>query len=145
MTTRFPMITRFKVACVQNCAGPEIEPNLDETAALSRQAAGEGAELICLPEYFSCLDLKNNLILGQPFPEEPYDQLRLAICAVFRSWNGRRARDYRRHHHIADDHDYTERNDEYGAADDRDDDQRPSDDHDVGSSENTRYRNCRLD
>ena len=69
------MKTRFKVACVQNCAGPEIEPNLAETAALTRQAAGEGAELICLPEYFSCLDLKDNLILGQPFPEESHPAL----------------------------------------------------------------------
>ncbi len=69
------MTTRFTVACVQNCAGPEIEPNLRETAELTRQAAGEGAELICLPEYFSCLDLKDNLILGQPFPEEAHPAL----------------------------------------------------------------------
>ena len=69
------MTTRLKVACVQNCAGPEIEPNLVETATLARQAAQEGAELICLPEYFSCLDLKDNLILGQPFPEEAHPAL----------------------------------------------------------------------
>ncbi|MAG57449.1 MAG: pyruvate, phosphate dikinase [Planctomycetes bacterium] len=40
---------------------------------------------------------------GQEFPEDPYEQLRLAIAAVFRSWNGRRARDYRRMEGIADD------------------------------------------
>jgi pyruvate, orthophosphate dikinase len=32
---------------------------------------------------------------GKPFPQEPLDQLRLAIEAVFRSWNGKRAVDYR--------------------------------------------------
>ena len=33
---------------------------------------------------------------GMPFPEDPYEQLELAIRAVFASWNGRRAKDYRR-------------------------------------------------
>ncbi len=32
---------------------------------------------------------------GKPFPEEPLDQLLLATEAVFRSWNGKRAVDYR--------------------------------------------------
>ncbi len=40
---------------------------------------------------------------GQDFPREPSDQLRLAIEAVFKSWNGKRARDYRRQNKIADD------------------------------------------
>ncbi|TWO82307.1 pyruvate, phosphate dikinase [Denitratisoma oestradiolicum] len=33
---------------------------------------------------------------GSPFPEDPYQQLEIAIGAVFRSWNGKRAVDYRR-------------------------------------------------
>ncbi|GIU96936.1 MAG: pyruvate, phosphate dikinase [Actinomycetota bacterium] len=40
---------------------------------------------------------------GQDFPEDPIVQLRLAIEAVFRSWNGKRARDYRRQNKIPDD------------------------------------------
>ena len=32
---------------------------------------------------------------GRPFPEDPYEQLRLAIEAVFGSWKGKRAVDYR--------------------------------------------------
>ncbi len=40
---------------------------------------------------------------GHPFPEDPRVQLWGAIEAVFRSWNGRRARDYRRVHRIPDD------------------------------------------
>jgi len=33
---------------------------------------------------------------GRPFPDDPYEQLELAIEAVFNSWMGRRAVDYRR-------------------------------------------------
>jgi pyruvate,orthophosphate dikinase len=32
----------------------------------------------------------------RPFPEEPLEQLRLATMAVFKSWNGKRAFDYRK-------------------------------------------------
>jgi pyruvate,orthophosphate dikinase len=32
----------------------------------------------------------------RPFPEEPFEQLRLATMAVFNSWNGKRAFDYRK-------------------------------------------------
>jgi pyruvate, orthophosphate dikinase len=40
---------------------------------------------------------------GRPFPQEPREQIRLATEAVFRSWNGRRAVDYRRAAKIPDD------------------------------------------
>jgi pyruvate,orthophosphate dikinase len=40
---------------------------------------------------------------GQEFPQDPDAQLHHAIEAVFRSWNGRRARDYRRMEGIPDD------------------------------------------
>jgi len=40
--------------------------------------------------------------LGREFPEEPIDQLREAIKAVFRSWNTARARFYRKEHGIED-------------------------------------------
>jgi pyruvate,orthophosphate dikinase len=40
---------------------------------------------------------------GKDFPTDPRKQLELAIRAVFASWNGRRARDYRRIHKISDD------------------------------------------
>jgi pyruvate,orthophosphate dikinase len=35
---------------------------------------------------------------GKPFPEDPYKQLELGIEAVFESWNGKRAIDYRNHY-----------------------------------------------
>jgi pyruvate, orthophosphate dikinase len=37
---------------------------------------------------------------GQPFPTDPYQQLELSIQAVFRSWMGKRAVDYRRQFRI---------------------------------------------
>ncbi len=40
---------------------------------------------------------------GDEFPQDPYEQLRMAIAAVFDSWNTRRAIDYRRVHRIPDD------------------------------------------
>ena len=40
---------------------------------------------------------------GDDFPVDPYEQLRLATAAVFRSWNGKRARDYRQAAGIPDD------------------------------------------
>jgi pyruvate,orthophosphate dikinase len=40
---------------------------------------------------------------GRPFPDDPQEQLRLAIEAVFRSWNGKRAIDYRNAAGIAHD------------------------------------------
>src|SRR5450432_3197482 len=41
--------------------------------------------------------------VGHDFPENPLDQLRAAIEAVFGSWNGKRAIDYRNAAHIAHD------------------------------------------
>jgi len=40
---------------------------------------------------------------GKEFPSDPYDQLRQATEAVFRSWNGKRAIDYRNASNIAHD------------------------------------------
>mgnify|MGYP000913109528 CR=1 FL=1 len=40
---------------------------------------------------------------GNDFPQDPLEQMRLATEAVFRSWNGKRAQDYRRAERIPDD------------------------------------------
>jgi pyruvate,orthophosphate dikinase len=37
---------------------------------------------------------------GRPFPSDPYEQLEIAIKAVFNSWGGKRAVDYRKQFHI---------------------------------------------
>jgi pyruvate,orthophosphate dikinase len=41
-----------------------------------------------------------NRKMRKPFPEDPFAQLELAIEAVFRSWMGKRAVDYRKEFHI---------------------------------------------
>ena len=41
-------------------------------------------------------------VLGKPFPDEPMDQLWGSVSAVFQSWNGRRAVEYRRIEKIPD-------------------------------------------
>jgi pyruvate,orthophosphate dikinase len=41
--------------------------------------------------------------VGSPFPTDPHTQLRLAIAAVFNSWNNPRAKTYRRIENIPDD------------------------------------------
>ena len=40
---------------------------------------------------------------GFDFPQDPFEQMRLATEAVFKSWNGKRAIDYRRATNIPDD------------------------------------------
>ncbi|MFE1794886.1 pyruvate, phosphate dikinase [Streptomyces sp. NPDC059517] len=44
-----------------------------------------------------------HVVTGDHFPQSPAEQLRRAVLAVFRSWNGERARLYRRREHIPDD------------------------------------------
>jgi predicted amidohydrolase len=71
------MSRNFTVACIQNCAGPEMGPNLEECADFTRRAAEDGANLICLPEYFSSLEVTGKLILGKPLPEAEHPAIPL--------------------------------------------------------------------
>jgi phosphohistidine swiveling domain-containing protein len=41
-----------------------------------------------------------HLLTGREVPSDPFESLRLAIDAVFNSWNSERAVTYRQHHHI---------------------------------------------
>ncbi len=56
-------------------------------------------ELLAIADEFKAI-IKQEV--GVDFPEDPQEQLREAVMAVFRSWNGRRARDYRRINKISD-------------------------------------------
>ena len=47
---------KFRLACVQVNAGPEIEPNLEATSALVKSAIGAGAQLVSLPECVSLIE-----------------------------------------------------------------------------------------
>jgi pyruvate, orthophosphate dikinase len=83
--------------------GDRFEDGLHE-AVKARGAASEtelsAADLAAVVETFKGI-VKDET--GSEFPQNPDDQLAAAIEAVFRSWNGRRARDYRRMEKIPDD------------------------------------------
>lgn len=67
----------FKTACIQNSAGPEIGPSTEEATGLIRAAAAEGAELICTPEYFSCLSTSDDAFLVGAMSEAEHPALPL--------------------------------------------------------------------
>jgi predicted amidohydrolase len=78
----------FKVACVQNCAGTETEPNLKDCAELVREAAGRGAAFILLPEYFTGLDIQGHILIPEAFAETDHPALPLfaGLAQEHRAW-----------------------------------------------------------
>ncbi|MFI9152466.1 pyruvate, phosphate dikinase [Streptomyces sp. NPDC053367] len=60
----------------------------------------DAADLAGLVETYKTLIREET---GDSFPQSPAEQLRRAVLAVFESWNGERARLYRRREHIPDD------------------------------------------
>jgi predicted amidohydrolase len=58
------MTQKFKAACIQNCATPDVNHDIAVLSRLIGQAADADAKLIALPEYCAGLDTKN----GQLFP-----------------------------------------------------------------------------
>ena len=89
---------------VMGVPGEAFEQALDR----AKEAKGEGAkdtdldadDLRALHAEF--LDIYKRHT-DSDFPTDPSEQLRLAVEAVFKSWNGKRARDYRRQNKISDD------------------------------------------
>ncbi len=69
------MTDTFVVACIQSCAGADVEANVAETAKLVRMAQRKGAQLICLPEFFSCLHLSESGMEVGAAPEEHHPVL----------------------------------------------------------------------
>ena len=65
----------FTAALIQNCAGPEVEANVAETAAMTREAAAQGAQLVCLPEYFSALESEGPKLVMPAFEEAAHPAL----------------------------------------------------------------------
>ena len=69
------MTQPFKIACVQNCALAEVDDNIRIAGRLARDAVGLGAEIVCLPEYFSGVTLKDGLLHPAAFAEERHPVL----------------------------------------------------------------------
>lgn len=75
---------------------------LDDIAGLAAGLpAGPPADV--LPRLITEASRRLADAVGEPLPTDPWQQLRLAIRAVFRSWNSRRAVRYREHYNIPHD------------------------------------------
>ena len=69
------MPSTFKAACIQFTAAPEVEPNLDKSLRLTREAAAAGAKLVGLPEYFSGVALEGSQLVPTAFRESEHPAL----------------------------------------------------------------------
>ena len=89
---------------VMDVPGDAFEHAMDEAKAAKFDGAQDtdldAEDLSALIERFKAIYREHT---GEDFPQDPKDQLRLAIDAVFSSWNGKRAIDYRRQNKISDD------------------------------------------
>ncbi len=65
----------FNAACIQNCASIDAEKTCNRAEELIREAASMGADLICTPEFFSCLDTQISGLNTNPHPEEKHPAL----------------------------------------------------------------------
>jgi pyruvate,orthophosphate dikinase len=88
---------------VMEISGERFDHALE--AAKSRHGARQDTDLdaVALRELVAEFKSIVKADAGRDFPEDPFEQLDLAIKAVFASWFGKRAGDYRKNQGIADD------------------------------------------
>jgi predicted amidohydrolase len=65
----------FIAACIQNCAGPKTQANIEDVSDLARNARDRGADLICTPEFFSCLHKNEAGLQVDPHEESTHPAL----------------------------------------------------------------------
>lgn len=71
--------------------------NIKKQAGIKADLGLDAGHLRQISELFLQVVLEET---GKPFPEDVYEQLEISIKAVFNSWMGKRAVDYRREFHI---------------------------------------------
>jgi predicted amidohydrolase len=64
------MTETFKAACVQICAGEDATANLTRAVEMIKKARSMGADMIALPEFFSCLHVDEDRFETNTRPEE---------------------------------------------------------------------------
>ena len=63
---------RFRAACIQNSATPDIEKDIAVLSRLVGDAAAQGASLIALPEYCAGLDTRTGMLFPVAMPENEH-------------------------------------------------------------------------
>ena len=76
MTDPARSATPFQVAALQMVSTPDVTRNLAEARRLIAEAAGEGAQLVLLPEYFCFMGHRDTdkLALAEPYRDGPIQQ-----------------------------------------------------------------------
>ncbi len=69
------MSRNVKIACVQNCATPDVRHNISTSLRIAEAAAEDGAQLIATPEYFSGLETRDGLFLPGAYREHDHPVL----------------------------------------------------------------------
>lgn len=69
MTDHTRSATPFRVAALQMVSTPDVARNLADARRLIAEAAGEGAQLVLLPEYFCFMGHRDTdkLALAEPY------------------------------------------------------------------------------
>jgi pyruvate, orthophosphate dikinase len=88
---------------VMGVDGEKFDHLLDEARSESKVATDAEIPAAALRELVAAFKKLVKKEAGREFPQGPVEQVRGAVEAVFRSWNGARARAYRRREHISDD------------------------------------------
>jgi len=76
MTDHTRSATPFRVAALQMVSTPDVTRNLAEAGRLIAEAAGDGAQLVLLPEYFCFMGHRDTdkLALAEPYRDGPIQQ-----------------------------------------------------------------------
>ncbi|MBC7234254.1 MAG: pyruvate, phosphate dikinase [Chloroflexi bacterium] len=87
---------------VKGLKGELFEHKLDEYKAKTKGGRDTDLTVDMLKEIVRDFKEIYRQNLGEEFPEDVWEQIRQAICAVFDSWFGPNAVTYRRHHKLSD-------------------------------------------
>ena len=63
---------KFKAACLQNCAVADMDASIEQADALLSEAHDAGVQLACLPEFFSCFDVRQRVLQVGIFSEQEH-------------------------------------------------------------------------
>lgn len=66
---------KLRIACIQNCATPDVENDVAGLLRLIERAAGEGAQVVATPEYCAGLETRDGKLFPVAFPESAHPAL----------------------------------------------------------------------